>query len=583
MIIDELKKFLKSKNKKTWVKLVNNNEVYFKYVRELFPTKPMNEALYLIMNDMVCAPSAPCGSECKFINGSYDKYCSKPTKPNKNRDNGFCVVCNEHWKNTKLKTTKQKCIDTYGVEYHWQRNDVKDKIKSTNMKRYGVEHNSHIEHVLEKRKETFIKRYGVESPLASVEIRDKIKATNIEKYGVENYGSTDECIEKRNKTMMDLYGVNNAQHVTKFLNESKVTKAKIRYDKILSIINPSYKELFEYDDLIDSTNESKLPYYCEIHKGLFYSNYKYGIVCSVCNPPVYSSIQNEIKNFVSTLTECDIIMNDRSNGYEYDIYIPELQIAIEVNGMYWHKSDMVDKYYHRAKTINSIERGIRLIHIFEDEWYSKQKIIKNRLMNVFQCSSKIYARKCIVKKINTNICYDFLNTNHIQGYTRTGINYGLFYKQELVAVMTFSKSRYDKKFEYELIRYCSRGTVVGGAGKLLSAFERDYKPLSLMSYADLNWGSGQLYISLNFENLGYTEPKYFYYDPKTKQRFSRQKFRKHKLIEMGYNSSKTEEEICLGEIGLYKIYDSGNCKFAKYYYNINITGDIEKCPNRTKN
>ena len=173
-MLDELKKFLKSKNKKTWVKLVNNNELYFKYVRELFPTKPMNEALYLIMNDMACAPSAPCGSECKFINGSYDKYCSKPTKPNKNRDNGFCVVCNEHWKQNKLKNTKQKCLDVYGVEHHWQRNDVKDKIKRTNMKRYGVEHNSHVEHVLEKRKETFIERYGVESPLSSVLFRFSI-------------------------------------------------------------------------------------------------------------------------------------------------------------------------------------------------------------------------------------------------------------------------------------------------------------------------------------------------------------------------------------------------------------------------
>lgn len=89
---------------------------------------------------------------------------------------------------------------------------------------------------------------------------------------------------------------------------------------------------------------------------------------------------------------------------------------------------------------------------------------------------KIFARKCRAEKINGgSIVKDFLNSNHLQGWCVSKIDYGLFYNDELVALMTFGKPRYNKKIDWELLRYCSKidTQVIGGAGKLLKAFEKD--------------------------------------------------------------------------------------------------------------
>lgn len=53
---------------------------------------------------------------------------------------------------------------------------------------------------------------------------------------------------------------------------------------------------------------------------------------------------------------------------ELDIYIPDLKIAIEYNGTYWHNVDIVGKYYHLNKSLRCRQLGVRLIHIhqFED-------------------------------------------------------------------------------------------------------------------------------------------------------------------------------------------------------------------------
>ena len=126
-----------------------------------------------------------------------------------------------------------------------------------------------------------------------------------------------------------------------------------------------------------------------------------------------------------------------------------------------------------------------MIHIFEFEWLNKQEIIKAKLKSLFNVEQKhIYARNCIVKEINSKTKNLFLNTNHIQGEDKSNIKIGLFNENELVAVMTFGKPRFNKNYEWELIRYATSKHVIGGAGKLLTYFERTYKPKSIITYAD---------------------------------------------------------------------------------------------------
>jgi hypothetical protein len=53
---------------------------------------------------------------------------------------------------------------------------------------------------------------------------------------------------------------------------------------------------------------------------------------------------------------------------ELDIYLPEKNLAIEFDGLFWHNSNNKFKNYHLKKTLLCEKQGIQLIHIFEYEW-----------------------------------------------------------------------------------------------------------------------------------------------------------------------------------------------------------------------
>ena len=72
-------------------------------------------------------------------------------------------------------------------------------------------------------------------------------------------------------------------------------------------------------------------------------------------------------------------------------------------------------------------------------------------------------------------------------------DWGLYYNNELVSMMTFGNPRYTKKVQYELIRYCSSRTIVGGANKLFNYFIQNYQPQSIVSYCDTSKFEGAVY------------------------------------------------------------------------------------------
>ena len=117
--------------------------------------------------------------------------------------------------------------------------------------------------------------------------------------------------------------------------------------------------------------------------------------------------------------------------------------------------------------------GYKLIHIWEYDWINliKQNILKEKLKALFNVEqTRIYARKCIIKEISTDLKNDFLNTYHIQGEDKSKIKLGLFYQDELVAVMTFGKPRFNKNYEYELIRYATKYKVIGRSWQIIKIF-----------------------------------------------------------------------------------------------------------------
>ena len=276
-----------------------------------------------------------------------------------------------------------------------------------------------------------------------------------------------------------------------------------------------------------------------------------------------SKYETEIVDFLKECGIDSILTNDRTalNGQELDIYIPSHNIAIEFDGIFWHSELYKQSDYHLLKTKQCEELGIRLIHIFEDEWINKKDIWKSMLKNIFSITENvIYARKCEIRLVDSSVATKFLNENHIQGACGSQIKYGLFYNNELVSLMTFGNSRHfigNGLSQYELLRFCNKlnTRIIGGASKLFKHFINVYQPQSIVSYADRRWSVGNLYDKLNFHLYNTSKPNYYYVIKG--QRANRFNYRKSILVEK-YNCpiGMSEQEFCKQQ-GWHRIYDCG--------------------------
>lgn len=344
----------------------------------------------------------------------------------------------------------------------------------------------------------------------------------------------------------------------------------LSFEECVNKANLVHNFAYTYDSDGFKNTDSYVNIHCSKH-GVFrqqMKNHLIGQKCPLCFKEK-SNVEQQVLDLCKTLVgEENIICNDRTilGGKELDIYIPSKNIAIEINGLIWHSEKFnKDNAYHAKKTELCEKQGIRLIHIFEDEIEFNFNIIKSRLMHLFGViDNKIYARKCIIKHINNKISKEFINQNHIQGYTNSQYNIGLYYNDELVSVMSFCKQRINvgrksNTNEWELLRFCNKlnTTVVGGASKLLKFFIKEINPENIISYADRRWSNGNLYEKLKFSLSHISKPSYFYINVKPHKRVNRFNLRKNILVEK-YNCpiDISEHEFCLSK-GWYRIYDCG--------------------------
>lgn len=410
--------------------------------------------------------------------------------------------------------------------------------------------------ILELRKNNSIKKHGVDNPFKSELTKNKIKSTLKDRYGVDNVFSSIEVIDKlKNKNH---YKNNNILALkskrSNYNWDDKQKQISEKYDtKLLNQIeyqgtNYSYKWIHSCGEIYEST--------------IIGGNITTCKKCSKISMP-----QNDLASFIKTLTQ-NVIQDKRNIIYPYgiDIYCPDEKIAIEFNGNYWHSSSVgKTSNYHLNKSVLCDNIGIKLIHIFEDDWELKKDIVKSRLRNIFgKTKNKIYARQCKLEIISPTEANNFLIENHLQGECVSKIRLGLFYENELVALMTFGKPRFNKKFDWELLRYCSKIdlNVVGGAGKLLSFFRKENTG-NLLSYSSRNWGNGNLYKSIGFKFTGESQPSHYYVNG-SGVRINRLSVQKHKLknfLNDKFDSNLTATEN-MNKSGYWKIWDTGNYVYS---------------------
>lgn len=294
--------------------------------------------------------------------------------------------------------------------------------------------------------------------------------------------------------------------------------------------------------------------------------------CPKCYRSTKRLSQNELRKWIESITQYEVIDEYKvNNKIEIDIFIPELKIGIEYCGLIWHSTKYkTDSSYHYNKWNYCKENGIRLITIFEDEWKENREICVSRIRNLLQLSTqRAFARKTECKFIDNKTALQFCKENHIQGKGQSHEAYGLFYENDLVSVMTFSKpsvSKNGKNYDWELNRFCSKigYSIVGGASKLLKAFENNHQSDTLVSFCDLRWGDGTVYYNLGFSFDKITKPNYYYFGKITNwQRKHRYNYRKSVLVEMHPNYESLSEKEISEKIELYRIYDCGHIRFTK--------------------
>lgn len=384
--------------------------------------------------------------------------------------------------------------------------------------------------------------------------------------------------DKAKKTYQEKYGVINPNQIKDLVRNNKVPhiyKNKHHMQNNIKNIENYNKEYIEKNFIIDKHLKlDKMTQYFNISKMTAYNKLSVlGIKYIKQN-----RIELEIKEFLESLEPYKIILNDRRliGPKELDFIVQDL--AIEFNGLYWHSyglnntnANQGDIYFTKNRHLDKTEacesKGIQLYHIFENEWKDpiKQELWKSRIRyKLNKIPDSIMARKCIIKEVHTLEANEFSNQNHLQGAGISSIRYGLYYKDELVSIMTFKK---DLKYSYELNRFCTKKDLVipGAASKLLKHFEREINPCTLVSYANRRWSNGYLYKTLGFYRSHVSAPNYFYFkNAETLE--SRISYQKHKLknkLEI-FDPNKTELQNMM-ENNYRIIYDAGNIIYTKEY------------------
>ena len=486
-------------------------------------------------------------------------------------------------KSTKLKlygdetySNGEKCAETWNSKSEAELKEIEEKRKHTNLKIYGVNFVSQNEDVKNKIKETNLERYGKEHATQSEQVKEKTKNTNLKKWGVEYPILTKEIKDKARKTLLGNYGVEHPSYSNELLNKAKITKEnKINFAKSQNLLTVSELSMkFNRHEktilhAVERLNISVVHFNRDEH---YYINESDLAILSdfflKTEDWGTSYSEKEMVDFIKSIYDGEIIENTKKiiPPKELDVYISNKNLAIEFNGVHWHDENHVDRNYHLTKTNMCNEKGIDLIHVFEDDWLYKKEIVKSMIasrLGVYK--EKIFARKCQIKEIEKDQAKIFFNENHLQGFAYGDLYLGLMFNDELIQCICINKKGWHDG-NVELTRMVTKlnTQVVGGFSKLMKHISDYIEYKSITSYVYKAWFNGKGYIESGFKIVKENNPSYSYVV--NGRRVHKSHFRKDKIKKMFergelkfYDSDKTEHENMI-ENKIYRIYDCGTMK-----------------------
>ena len=477
-----------------------------------------------------------------------------------------CKLCS----NTVLYYNKAENVfsEYCSIKCSRQGDKSKQKRQQTKLTKYG--HTGYNNR--EKAKETCLLRYGVENVTQTIQVKEKLRNSANAAY------ASGSIKEKRLATFQERY--NGHPQQTNAVKQKKINNTLAKY---------GVEHTTQLPDVINKIQAAKEESYVEQYKHII------DYVLSLDEPALRTNIARELNESLNVVSRCiekynlpvkdveigsstgekeiieflqqhniQVTRSDRTvlNGKELDIYLPDYNLAIEFNGVYWHS----EKYgklaqYHINKTQGCASKGIQLLHIWDIEWNDpiKQDIWKSMILSKLGIyKTIIYARKTIVRAVDKKIAREFLNANHLSGASVIKDAIGLYYNNELVMIATFAHSRYSKQINVELTRLCTKRNciVIGGASKLFANQPYD----EFVSYANLRYSNGNVYNKTNMQCISQTKPNYWYIVGNKLE--NRLQYQKHKLsnkLDKFYPTLTEHENMHIN--GYYRVWDCGNLTY----------------------
>ena len=416
-------------------------------------------------------------------------------------------------------------------------------------------------------------KHGVEYAFQDPDVQAKIKAKNRKKLGVD--------WPMQSKELHKVMHEHSARSQTTNFFNNRLSK------------DPKYEVLFTLDEWLEYGGHDSLHEFlwrCKKCGKEFKSRIMWGaatyVRCYDCYPVISdtSSFEKEIADYIRSLGKFEVLNHVPETKQvipprEIDIIVKDstgnIVLGVEADGLYWHsEANNLEKSYHLSKTEECMKKGFQLVHVFEDEWSLKKDIVKSRLSSLLGIYNKrVFARKCEVREVSPHVAKDFFNANHLQGNCRSKVAFGLYYNDECIAMMSFGMRRKvvngkNEDGSWELLRFaCKLGVhAIGGAGKLLKHFERQFAPKKLVSYADRRWSTGGLYEALGLTLDHVSSPSYWYLDASFSKRIYRYAFAKYKQKKLLASfDPKLNEMENMAANGYTWTWDCGNYVYMKAY------------------
>lgn len=492
-----------------------------------FPPDASNaEAIWLAYNGLTSAPTCPrCASTIKFtsLKDGYNTYCSHSCAAQSTSHQGrLTKIANGTLADFGTTRLRQATMNKYGVEYAAQSQDVKDKIRQTMIDRHGVLSALALVYnrsaawdtsSREKRRQTNQAKYGSDSPLGSSDIRAKGK-----------------------DTLMHNYGVAQPMHSAEILGNMRQAKLSSWQTSRVDALSDTVTLVSPITDLLSKNHSAD--WKCVKCGEVFKSNLDDGKIpmCRACTPA--SKVGHKIgqlflEQIGHSIGPCKI--NDRTEiwPYELDFFWPQHQLAVEVNGLYWHSELVIGS---KTKDLDKLKlaenKNIRTLFLYEDEVRNSADIVKSIIHSIIHMPAKIYgARQLSVVKLSVAESREFCAENHLGGFAGGSIHLGLRADDGvLMAAMVIGKSRFSKQFDYEIIRFCHKKYhKIHGAFSKLFATAKDLLPnnASIVTYADKRLFTGAVYLKAGFAAEQDTGPGFWYTDYRTRE--NRLKYLRHKL------------------------------------------------------